>query len=352
MVEHRQRVGRPRRLEALHRGGDLGVNLLLEALLQEVLLLEVLAEAREGILLLPGLDLLLGAVLGRVVGGRVDSQAIRHALDEGRPAAAARALDRLAAGRIDRQHVVAVHLDPREAVRQRLLGERSRVGLLLERHRDGPLVVLAEEDDRHVPDAGEVQGLVEVALGGGAVAEEDHDDGVVAPVLGGVGEADGVGDLGRDGDGDRQVVLVGGGPAAFQVAGEEEQHLLDRPSPVDHGRRFAEGRHHPVGGAEGEDAAHLGGFLALDRCEGADPPLTLEPHHPLVQAPPQEHGAVQSFQVSGGNVGFERGVEIAVAVQDGQVLDGERGLEDPSRHGGAWRRPYLTTESPAGSSPS
>src|SRR3972149_1080892 len=94
--------------------------------------------------------------------------------------------------------------------RARLLSQRPRVGLLLERHRDGPLVVLADEDDRHVPDAGDVQGLVEVALGGGTVAEEDHDDGVVAPVLGGVGEADGVGDLGRHGDGDRQVVLVGG----------------------------------------------------------------------------------------------------------------------------------------------
>jgi hypothetical protein len=62
--------------------------------------------------------------------------------------------------------------------------------LLLERHRDGPLVVLAHEHHGYVPDAGEVHRLVKIALGGGAVAEIDHGHDVVAAVLRGIGEPD------------------------------------------------------------------------------------------------------------------------------------------------------------------
>ena len=43
----------------------------------------------------------------------------------------------------------------------------------------GVAVVLAEEDDRQLPDGGQVHGLVERALGGGAVAEERHRDATV-----------------------------------------------------------------------------------------------------------------------------------------------------------------------------
>src|SRR5213079_1853440 len=184
VVEDRERVGRRCRLEAPDRLRDLLVHPLLDPVLQEVLLLEVGAEARERVLLLPGGHLLLGPVLGGIVRGGVDAEAIRHALDQRRPLARVRTLDRLARGDIHREHVVAVHLDPGQAVGQRLLGDRLRVGLFLERHGDGPLVVLADEHDRDVPDPREVQRLVEVALAGGAVAEVRHDDGVVTAVLG------------------------------------------------------------------------------------------------------------------------------------------------------------------------
>src|SRR5881396_3312985 len=49
-------------------------------LLEEVALLEVCAEAGKRVLLLPHRDFLVGAVLGGVVGGRVNAEAIRHAL--------------------------------------------------------------------------------------------------------------------------------------------------------------------------------------------------------------------------------------------------------------------------------
>src|SRR2546426_7002840 len=46
--------------------------------------------------------------------------------------------------------------------------------LLLQRHRDRPLVVLADEHHGHVPDPGEVHRFVEVALGRCTVAEVDR----------------------------------------------------------------------------------------------------------------------------------------------------------------------------------
>src|SRR5438552_1114541 len=46
-------------------------------------------------------------------------------------------------------------------------------GLRFQGHRDRPLVVLDEEHDRRLEHAGEVHGLVDITLGGGAVAEVD-----------------------------------------------------------------------------------------------------------------------------------------------------------------------------------
>src|SRR2546427_7019337 len=71
-----QRMRGRRGLEAPHRLRDLVVDPLLEPHLDEITLLEIGAEPGEGVLLLPHPDFFLGAVLGRVVGGRVDAEAI------------------------------------------------------------------------------------------------------------------------------------------------------------------------------------------------------------------------------------------------------------------------------------
>ena len=139
-------------------------------------------------------------------------------------------------------------------------------------------------------------------------------------------------ELARDGNRDRKVVLVRRRLPAFEPAGEEGQELLDRPPAPDHRRGLPEGWHHPVRPAQREDAADLRGFLALDRREGADPALALEPHHPLVQPPAEQHGAVHLLQDVGRDLRLEGGVEVRVAVQDGQVLDRERRLERFSGH--------------------
>src|SRR5581483_1656173 len=151
------RADRPgERLEGLHRAGDLRVDALVEVGVQQVALLEVRAEAGEGVLALPRLHLFGRPVLRGVVRGRVHAQAIGDALDEGGPVAGARPVHRLPARHVDREDVVAVELDPGEAVGEGLLGDGARVGLLLEGHRDGPLVVLDHEHQRQVPDPREV----------------------------------------------------------------------------------------------------------------------------------------------------------------------------------------------------
>src|SRR3972149_5122176 len=150
---------------------------------------------------------------------------------------------------VHRQEFVAVHLDAGKAVAEGLLGQRGRVRLLLQRDGDRPLVVLDDEDDRHAPDAREVQRLVESPLGGRPVPAVGHDDHVVAAILGGIGEPHRMRELGGHGDRDGQVVLVRRRLAALEPPGEEAEQLLDGPAPPEHGRRLAGGRGHPVRGA-------------------------------------------------------------------------------------------------------
>ncbi len=81
--------------------------------------------------------------------------------------------DPLAHRLVDREHVVPVDPD-RRACRSRRPCPTSRAAAVwaLERRRDRPLVVVAEEDERRLDHRGDVRALVERALGGRAVAEE------------------------------------------------------------------------------------------------------------------------------------------------------------------------------------
>src|SRR6266508_4354218 len=125
VVEHRERIGGRRRLEATHRLGYLLVDPLLEIRREEIPVLQIRAEASQRVLLLPHRDFFVGPVLGRIVGGRVNAEAIRHALDQRGTVAGARPIDSLARGGVDGENVVAVHLDAWQAVGERLLGDRT-----------------------------------------------------------------------------------------------------------------------------------------------------------------------------------------------------------------------------------
>src|SRR5205823_6330732 len=83
---------------------------------------------------------------------------------------------------------------------------------------------------------------------------------------------------------------------------------------------------------EGGDAAQLGGLLALDRREGAEAALALEAHHPLVEAASQDHRAVERAELVGRELRLEGGVEVALAVENRQVLDLKPRLENGSGH--------------------
>src|SRR5207237_7488577 len=75
------------------------------------------------------------------------------------------------------------------------------------------------------------------------------------------------------------------------------------------------------------------GLVALDRRERSDAPLPLEPHHPLVEAAAEQHGAIEPLQLGGRQVGLEGGINVAIAVENRQVVDVKAGLEARSRHG-------------------
>mmetsp|Transcript_7944 Transcript_7944/g.18625 ORF Transcript_7944/g.18625 Transcript_7944/m.18625 type:complete len:248 (-) Transcript_7944:107-850(-) len=86
-------------------------------------------------------------------------------------------LDRLA----HRQHVHAVHLDARHVVAARVVVRVGRATLLGSAH--AVLVVLANVDERQLPQRSHVHGLVELALVGRAVSVKCHRHAAVALVL-------------------------------------------------------------------------------------------------------------------------------------------------------------------------
>ena len=95
----------------------------------------------------------------------------RQALDQRRPAALARLLDRALRLAVDGEHVGAVDDDTLEAVGGGAIGHVLGRVLEMRRRRVRPLVVVADEDHREPAGAGERHRLVRVAARGGALAE-------------------------------------------------------------------------------------------------------------------------------------------------------------------------------------
>ena len=114
---------------------------------------------------------------------------------------------RLPRGRVAAEHVAAVDHHARHAVAGRARRHRAAGHLPVERHADGVAVVLADEDDRQVMDAGEVHGLVDLALVGGALAELGHGHDVVAAHPRAHGDADRVQHLGAHRRAERHDVV-------------------------------------------------------------------------------------------------------------------------------------------------
>ena len=122
----------------------------------------------------------------------------------------------------------------------------GRGGLLGERHGDREAVVLDEEDDRGLPDGGEVQRLVEVALAGAAVADHGERDHVVALEAGGVREADGVRQLGGERGAQRGDAVLARVVAGVPVAAQQGQRLDGVDAAGDGGEGVAVAGEEPV----------------------------------------------------------------------------------------------------------
>src|SRR5262249_51358009 len=102
----------------------------------------------------------------------VPEEAVRPQLEERGPRTRASAFDRLTGRLVHGEHVARVDGEPGKAVAlgaQRDLGNAGRIG---GGRRLGIAVVLADVDDRQLPDRSKVEALVKHALVGRSVAEE------------------------------------------------------------------------------------------------------------------------------------------------------------------------------------
>src|SRR5664280_745295 len=123
---------------------------------------------------LPNLNLCRDTVLRRVVGGGVRTHPIGEGFDQHRSLPAAGRIQRGLGHGVHGENVVAVHPDTGEAEAAGPLVERDP-GLSLDRLGDGPLVVLAEEDDRRVRGRRIDERLVDIALSAGTITKVGDD---------------------------------------------------------------------------------------------------------------------------------------------------------------------------------
>ncbi len=161
----------------------LGVDLVEERLVGQAVAGQVDLHPLDRVLELPALEVSREPVARRVVGRGVGAHPVGVGLHERRTLTLASALQRRLRDGVRREHVVAVDADAGEAEAESPLVERDP-GLALDRLRDRPLVVLAEEDDRGVVGRGEDERLVDVALAAGAVTEVGDHGGVAVGVTG------------------------------------------------------------------------------------------------------------------------------------------------------------------------
>src|SRR6266545_2465283 len=196
----------------------LGAKLLVTLVGQQADGPQLRGEADERILALQRLDLGRVAIAALVVVRRVAGEPHHHGLDQGRTLAPSSPLVGFPRGRVAAQRIGAVHGHAREAVSLRSYRHALATDLLVERDADRVAVVLADEDDRQLVDAGEVHGLVDLALVAGALAVCGHGHHVVAAHPGAHGDADRVKHLRPDRRRERDEVVRGAAVMAGHLA--------------------------------------------------------------------------------------------------------------------------------------
>jgi hypothetical protein len=308
---------------------------------------QVIAQAGDGLLLPMRAYLRVVAVARGVVGGGVIAEAIGHGLDQGRPAARARLGEGAFHAFAHGDHVVAVDLLAGEAGGDRLLRQGLGRTLLRARHRDGPLIVVDNEDQGQAPHAGEVHGLVEVTLRGRPVAEHADRRPPRAAELQGEGHAGGMRRVCADGHADGEVLARAGEVAAPLVAAPVEQDLDHGDAAQDLRALLAErGQQHVLGRHGGADADR-DRLLAEGGAVGAEPSGALQRDRLGVEGTGQHHGPVERderLRVPGEIGELPHGP--AVEVEEPGVRDLEAGglVHDPAPR--APRAPDTTASAP------
>ena len=234
-------------------------------------------EGGDGVTLLPLGHLFLGAVELLVALG-VAEVAVGDQLEQDGALAGAGVLDGAGGGAVDGEQVHAVDAFAGDAVGDGAVGDGGGAVALLDRHRHAVLVVFADKDDGQLPDGGHVEAFVEIALVGGAVAKEAHDDAAVGEEM--VGEAGADGERNAAGDdavgaeaAEGEVGHVHGAAAAAADAGllgeQLGHHQADILALGDGVAVAAVGGDDIVVRVEGGDGADGDGFLADGQVHGA-----------------------------------------------------------------------------------
>ena len=163
------------------------------------------------------------------------------------------------------------------------------------------LVVLDQEDDRHVEDRREIDRLVKVARAGRAVADVGDADGIAAETA---GRHDSPGDHGQHGsemrnhgvDASLRIAVVHVAVAAARRAGHAAEvlaeNIQDRHPAADVDGHAADARREKIVIAARPRGCRPDRFLAdagIDAAENAA--LVIQPHQPLLGQPRQHHAA-------------------------------------------------------------
>ncbi len=258
------------------------------------------------------------AVTGRIVGGGVRTHPVGHRLHQGRSSPAGR-LQRPACHGQGRQHVVAVHLDSRDAESAGSEVDR-RAGLPPRRRGDRPLVVLTEEDHRGLEHARPVERLVDVTLTGRSVTKVDQrrrqlpTAGISGGISAGAGGLPGspdrlaahphhglpgdphgiagcVQDLGTHDDRVRLEAMPVRIPAAVGHPAEQAEDVQRVDSPAPGHRVLAIGREDHVVVAQPPRGAHLSRLLPAQTRPQAEFALALQGGRLLVESAHDHHVA-------------------------------------------------------------
>ncbi len=260
--------------------------------------------ARDRVVLLPRLDLARRHVLLRVVLG-VPLAAIGDDLDQRGALAADRARARRAHRVEHREHVVSIHRHSRQTEPRRLVGDAVHRHLSRGRRRVRVAVVLGHHDQRKLPHRGQVHALIERAGGGRSISDERQRHAILMAKLGRQRDAghdrNGVAEhahrrqdtrLGHGAEMRVEILASGRSAGAGHVL---HGHVARSIALHQHRAQVADQRSHDVLLLEREDRADRLRLLTQAAVEPAhDLVLAVEVDQPLLQAPREQHPAVEA----------------------------------------------------------